>query len=87
VTKADDITALRTVGGLSRFLGGLKGGVGLLVRSDFLQQQRILARGFFLGNDPAVMREHVKPADDSRNHREDEEDHQDRSVDDVGGFG
>ncbi|MNK90343.1 hypothetical protein D3C87_1103920 [compost metagenome] len=43
VAEADHVAALGAVGGLSRFLGVLKGGVSLLVCGDFLQQQRVLA--------------------------------------------
>ena len=80
VAEPDDIAAFGPVGGLGGLLGILQGGVGFLVRGDFLQEQGILARGFLLRHQPAVMGEHIEPADDAGDDSKDEEDHADCPV-------
>ena len=86
MAEADDIAALGAVGGFRGFLGILQGRVGLLVGGDFLQQQRVLARGFLFRHQPAVMGQHIEPADDAGDDGKDEEDDADRAVDDRRGL-
>jgi hypothetical protein len=46
VGEADDIATLGAVGRFRCLLGILQGGVRLPVGGNFLQQKRVLARGF-----------------------------------------
>ncbi len=73
VAEADHVAAFRKVGCFGRFLRALQLGVGLLVRLDFLHQQRGLPPGLGLRGLPALPRQHEQPhhdADDDRERKE-----------------
>ena len=87
VAETHHIAALGLVSSLGLFLGALQFGVGFGMRVDFLEQQRVLARAFFLGHQATVMRQHQEPGHHPRSHRKHKEYDQQRAAYDIGRVG